>query len=233
MSGKKRTLRSRLPAITGLLFMALFTAGVIWLVKGFIDNAEPPEKTRVQKISLVKPPPPKPEEKLPEPEKMEQEQPRQDEVQLDAPPTPDQPQDEGPPPGEQLGLDADGSGSGDGFGLAARKGGRDITTLGSGPKLNQGNPWGWYDALLNDGVNSAFQKALAREEALKGKSYKVIVKVWIDGGGNVTRAALVDSTGDARADEVLKDALRDMRALREGPPADMPQPVKIRVTSRA
>jgi len=44
---------------------------------------------------------------------------------------------------------------------------------------------------------------------------------------------LVDSTGDARADEVLKDALRDMRALREGPPGDMPQPVRLRVTSRA
>ncbi len=232
MSGKKKSLRSRLPVIAGLLFMALFTAGVIWLVKGFIDNAEPPEKTRVQKISLVKPPPPKPEEKPPEPEKVEQEQPKQDEVQMDAPPTPDQPKDEGPPPGEQLGLDADGSGSGDGFGLAARKGGRDITTLGGGPKQT-GNPWGWYDAILNDAVNSAFQKALGRESALKDKNYKVIVKIWIDADGKVERAALVDSTGDVRADEVLKDALRGMRALREGPPAGMPQPVKIRVTSRA
>lgn len=232
MTGKRRTLRSRLPALAGLLFMALFTAGVIWLVKGFIDNAEPPEKTRVQKISLVKPPPPRPDEKPPEPEKLEQEQPREDEVQLDAP-TPDQPQDEGPPPGEQLGLDADGSGGGDGFGLAARKGGRDITTLGGGPKAVQGNPWAWYDAVLNESMNSAFQNALTREKALKDKNYKVIVKVWIDPSGRITRTSLVDSTGDTRADEVLKDALRDMRALREGPPADMPQPVKIRVTSRA
>lgn len=232
MTGKKRTLRSRLPALAGLLFMALFTAGVIWLVKGFIDNAEPPEKTRVQRISLVKPPPPKPEEKAPEPEKLEQEQPRDDEVQLDAP-TPDEPQDEGPPPGDQLGLDADGSGGGDGFGLAARKGGRDITTLGGGPKGMQGNPWAWYDALVNEAVNAAFQAALAREKALKNKSYKVIVKVWLDSSGKVDRALLIDSTGDARTDEVLKEALNGMRALRDGPPADMPQPMKIRVTSRA
>ena len=230
MPGKKKSLRSRLPAIAGLLFMVLFTVGVIWLVKDFISNAEPPEKTKVQRISLVKPPPPKPEEKPPEPEKMEQ-PPKQDDVQMDAPSTPDQPEDEGPPPGEQLGLDADGSGSGDGFGLAARKGGRDITTLGGGgPK---GNPWGRYDALLNEAVSSAFQQALAREKALKGKNYKVIVKVWIDSSGKVTRAALVDSTGDSLADEVLKEALRNMRTLRESPPADMPQPVKIRVTSRA
>ena len=40
-------------------------------------------------------------------------------------------------------------------------------------------------------------------------------------------------TGDARADEVLKEALKGMRALRDSPPADMPQPIKIRVTSRA
>lgn len=229
MPGRKKPLRSRLPAIAGLLFMALFTVGVVWLVKDFISNAEPPEKTRVQKISLVKPPPPRPEEK-PEPEEKVEQEPKQDEVQLDAPPTPDRPQDEGPPPGEQLGLDAEGSGSGDGFGLAARKGGRDITTLSGGPK---GNPWSRYDALLNEGISSAFQNALAREKALKNKNYKVIVKVWIDGSGKVTRATLVDSTGDPRADEVLKEALRNMRALGEAPPADMPQPVKIRVTSRA
>jgi protein TonB len=59
------------------------------------------------------------------------------------------------------------------------------------------------------------------------------VKVWIDGSGQVARAALVDSTGDAHADEVLKEALKGMRALRDTPPADMPQPMKIRVTSRA
>jgi len=110
-------MRSRLPALAGMLFMALFTVGVIWLVKDFISNAEPPEKTRVQKISLVKPPPPKPQEKPPEPEKMEQEQTQQEEVQLEAP-SPDQPADEGPPPGEQLGLDADGGSGSDGFGLA-------------------------------------------------------------------------------------------------------------------
>ncbi|NWG38858.1 MAG: TonB family protein [Hydrogenophilaceae bacterium] len=203
------------------------------MVKGFIENSEPPEKTKVQKISLVKPPPPKPEEKPPEPEKIEpQDQPKQEEVQLDEPPPPDQPASDAPPPGEQLGLDSDGSGSGDGFGLAARKGGRDITTIG--PSKGSGsNPWAWYDSMLNAAVNSAFQQALAREQALKDKNYKVVVKVWIDEAGKVTRAFLVDSTGDTQADEVLKEALREMRPLREGPPNDMPQPVKIRVTSRA
>jgi protein TonB len=234
MPAKKRSIRSRAPVFIGAAFLVLFTAAVIWMVKGFIENSDPPEKTKVQKISLVKPPPPKPEEKPPEPEKIEpQDQPRQEEVQLDQPPPPDQPASDAPPPGEQLGLDSDGSGSGDGFGLAAKRGGRDITTIGPAKGGGVGNQWSWYDALLNSAVNSAFQQALAREQALKDKNYKVIVKVWIDAGGRVSRAELAESTGDASADEILKDALRDMRALREGPPADMPQPVKVRVTSRA
>jgi len=109
---------------------------------------------------------------------------------------------------------------------------RGIPTLAGSGGL-QGNPWARFDAILNEAVNDAFQRALAREQALKGKNYRVIVKIWLDDSGRVTRSALVDSTGDIRADSVLKDALRDMRALRERPPADMPQPVKIRVTSRA
>lgn len=197
---------------------------VLWL-RDVLMSGKPSKPMKLQQITLVRPlpPPPKPpEQKPPEPEVKE-------EVKLDEPqPTPEPQQADAPPPGPDLGVDAEGTGSGDGFGLVGKKGGADL--IGGGPK---GNPWGWYDALLNEAVNSAFQSALAREKALKNKNYKVIVKVWIDSTGNVTRAALVDSTGDVRADEVLKEALRDMRALRDSPPADMPQPVKIRVTSRA
>jgi protein TonB len=59
------------------------------------------------------------------------------------------------------------------------------------------------------------------------------VKVWIDARGQISRIALADTTGDAKVDELVKDVLQNLRALREAPPADMPQPIKIRVTSRA
>jgi protein TonB len=194
----------------------------LWL-KDMLVSDGPVKKPTIQQITLIKPPPPPPkppEEKPPEPEVKE-------EVKLDEPqPTPEQ-QAEAPPPGPDLGVDAEGTGSGDGFGLVGKKGGSEL--IGGGG----GNPWAWYDALVNEAVSSAFQAALAREKALKNKNYKVIVKVWIDSSGQVTRAALADSTGDARADEVLKEALKGMRAMRDGPPADMPQPMKIRVTSRA
>ncbi len=195
----------------------------LWL-KSVLVSDGPVKKPTIQQITLVRPPPPPPkppEEKPPEPEV-------KDEVKIDQPQETPEPQADAPPPGPDLGVDAEGSGSGDGFGLVGKKGASDLIGGGGG-----GNPWAWYDALVNDAVSSAFQAALGREKALKNKNYKVIVKVWIDGGGQVTRAALVDSTGDVRADEVLKEALKGMRALRDSPPADMPQPIKIRVTSRA
>jgi protein TonB len=196
---------------------------VLWL-KDVLTSGKPSKPMKLQQITLMRPPPPPPkppEEKPPEPEVKE-------EVKLDQP-TPDKPQPaDAPPPGADLGVDADGSGEGDGFGLVGKKGAGDLIGSGGG-----GNPWGRYDALLNEAVSSAFQQALARDKALKGKNYKVMVKVWIDSSGKVTRAVLIDSTGDERVDEVLKEALSSMRALRDVPPADMPQPVKVRVTSRA
>lgn len=205
------------------LGLALAVLLALWL-KDMLQSGKPSKPMKLQQITLMRPPPPPPkppEEKPPEPEVKE-------EVKLDEP-TPEEPQPaDAPPPGADLGVDAEGSGDGDGFGLVGKKGAGDLIGGGGG-----GNPWSRYDALLNEAVSNAFQQALARDKTLKGKNYKVMVKVWIDSSGKVARSTLLDSTGDARADEVLKEALNSMRALRDVPPADMPQPVKIRVTSRA
>jgi protein TonB len=193
----------------------------MWL-KDFLGSDTPPHKPSLQQITLIKPPPPPPPppEKPPEPVVKE-------EIKLSEPEPEPMDQADEPPPGPDLGIDAEGTGSGDGFGLVGKKGGADL--IGG----SRGNPWAWYDAIVNDAINSALQDALARENALKDKTYKVVVKVWIDAGGKVSRIALVENTGDAKVDELIKNVLQNLRALREGPPVDMPQPLKIRVTSRA
>jgi len=202
--------------IAGLVAAVLIA---LWL-KDMLTPKGPLQKMKVQQITLVKPPPPPPpppEEKPPEPEIKE-------EVKIDQPqPTPDPQQAEEAPAPLNVGDGAEG-----GIDVGGSRGTPTLAGSGGG-----GNPWGRYDALLNEAVSAAFQQALARDKALKGKNYKVMVKVWIDSGGKIERATLLDSTGDAHADEVLKEALNSMRALREVPPADMPQPVKVRVTSRA
>ncbi|HEX8874799.1 MAG TPA: TonB family protein [Nitrosospira sp.] len=208
----------------GIVLLALGGAVALGLwLKEFLGSDKPPPKQMHQQITLIKPPPPPPpppEQKPPEPVVKE-------EVKLEEPTPEPMDQADEPPPGPDLGVDAEGTGSGDGFGLVGKKGGADL--IGG----SRGNPWAWYDAIVNDAVNSAFQEALSREKALKDKNYKVVVKVWIDAGGKVNRVSLADGTGDARIDELLKDVLQNLKALREGPPADMPQPLKIRVTSRA
>lgn len=215
MEGDRKPAWVRWGGVAAGLVAAVLIA--LWL-KDMLTPKGPLQKMKVQQITLVRPPPPPPppEEKPPEPEIKE-------EVKLDEPqPTPDEPQQADAPPPDGI---AEGPAGGMATDIA-----RGVPTL---PGSGGGNPWVWYDALVNDAVNSAVQAALSREKTLKNRNYKVIVKVWIDGGGQVTRAALVDSTGDAHADEVLKEALKGMRALRDSPPADMPQPMKIRVTSRA
>jgi protein TonB len=193
----------------------------LWL-KDFLGSDEPPRKQSLQQITLIKPPPPPPPpEKPPEPVVKE-------EIKISEPDPEPMDQADEPPPGPDLAVDAEGTGSGDAFGLVGKKGGADLIGSGRG-----GNPWAWYDGIVNEALNSAFQDALAREQALKDKTYKVVVKVWIDTRGKISRIVLADSTGDAKVDELLKDVLQSLQALREAPPADMPQQIKIRVTSRA
>ena len=58
-------------------------------------------------------------------------------------------------------------------------------------------------------------------------------KTWIaTSGAQGQRAVLDDSTGDVKADAALSAALAEMRAFRDAPPADMPQPIRLRITNR-
>lgn len=226
MTPGKHPFRRKVPALIGGAFLLLCTVGVVLMVKNFIANADKPAKPKVQQISLVKPPPPKELPKPPEPEKMEPEPPK-DEVVMDeqTPPTPDQPADEGPPPGEQLGLDAEGGAGGDAFGLAARKGGRDITSLGGGG----GSREGWYGRL----ISRHLEDGLKRSKRLQGNSYQVVVQVWFDAAGGVQRVRLAQGSGNADLDGAIRDEIQSLPPLREALPGDLPQPVQIRVASRA
>jgi protein TonB len=187
-------------------------------LKDLLVSDKPAKKPRLQQITLVKPPPPPPpEKKPPEPEI------KKEEVKIEQP-KPDEapkPADNEPPAGKDLGVDAEGSGSGDGFGLVGRKGGRDLLA-GAGGK------YAGYTTLLRQQI----QEIMAKDKRLRSANYKAVVRIWMTRDGRVEKFEMVGSTGYPDTDGLIKLALASMPSLKEAPPEDMPQPIKMRITSR-
>ena len=191
----------------------------IYFVRSMTSTDNPPKKPVIQHISLLKPPPPpKPEEKPPEPEI------KKEEVKIDQPQpepeTPQQTQDD-TPAGKDLGVDADGGAGSDGFGLIGKKGGRDLFG-GSGGRF------AGYTGLLKQRI----QEALAKDKRLRNGDYKVIVKVWIKHDGSLDRFELTGTSGNPETDSAIKVAMAAMPPIKDALPDDMPQPVKLRISSR-
>ena len=209
----------------GALIAAMFLAGVAWLIVQSMQGKSAARKPSVQQVAILKqppPPPPKPPEKLPEPPKIKEE------VKLDTPkpePVPDRPAD--PAPADKpLGVDADGAAGSDGFGLAANKGGRDITTIGTA--VGGGGVGRYFTGLLQRN----FFDALARNRKAPQDEFSVVVKVWIGDDGRVQRTAILNGSGNAELDQLIEATLAEMAPLREVPPGNLRQ-VQLRLNRRA
>lgn len=192
--------------LSGALIV-LFIGAVYALIHNFLSAPKPPMKQVVHQISLLPPPPPI--EQPPQPEIKQ-------EVNIPEP----QPvaKDDAPPPGD-LGVDADGNGS-DGFQLRARKGGRDL--------LGAGSPFAWYTSRIEDSI----KKVLSASKKTRRADYVLLIKLWLKHDGSVERFELADSTGDADVDQSIKLALAKVEPLGSELPADLKQPVRLRITSR-
>ncbi len=201
-------------------------AGVIALIVWQMSTqTKSTKKQNVQQITMVKPlppPPPRPpEQKPPEVKKEEVKIEEKIETPKDEP-QPQQQQAERP-----LGIDADGAAGSDGFGLAANRGGRDITTIG-GTQSGGGNRQGYYAGI----VQRHIQDSLQRDKRLRGQEYRAVVHVWFRDDGRVQRTEVVGSSGKPDTDQSIIAALAESPPLKETLPSDLPQPVKLRVTSR-
>jgi protein TonB len=204
------------PAVALIVLVLLVGGGGVWLVRNFLNDAPPPQKKVVQEIRIVRPPP----EELPPPPPPP---PPEEEVDVPEPqPEPDPVASDEPPPGEQLGLDAEGSAGGDGFGLAARKGGRDLLASG-------GSAFTWYAGLLKNEILDRLQE----EERARSGSYSVPVRAWVRQDGTIERIELVRSTGDRVRDQAIEKVLAGISRLPQAPPPNMPQPMVLRIVSRA
>jgi protein TonB len=136
-------------------------------------------------------------------------------------PKPDPTPSNEPPPSEQLGLDANGGAGSDAFGLLGNKGGRDLLASG-------GSAFVWYAGLLKDRI---LDQLNGDQRAHRGE-YSLMVRVWVRGDGSIDHVSIVQGSGDRERDQAIEAALSRLPRLSQGPPADMPEPISLRIVSR-
>jgi len=213
---KPRRKRRYLPVIVLGLAVSVVGVGAVAFVRGILSGAAPPTKKVVQEIHVIRPPPPPPDLPPPPPPPPDEKVDVPDPVEK-----PDPTPSNEPPPGGQLGLDAEGTAGGDAFGLLGNKGGRELVGTG-------GSAFAWYAGLLKNEILDT----LGAEKQARTGSFSVIVRVWVRNDGTIDRVHIVQSSGDRERDRAIENALSRITRLSQAPPADMPEPISLRIVSR-
>jgi protein TonB len=202
-----------LVAVVGIALLGLIAWGVKTLMS---SKSGKPRKPPVVTLLPDKPPPPPPppkEEKKPEP-------PKEDRKDVKMEPPKETPQPAQNEPLKMEGAAGDGE-SAFGSGTVGREysGG----TIGA-----TGAVQGMYAGRLQRHL----QEQLSRNRKLRESDYRVTVKIWLRRDGSLERAELVASTGNEMLDQLLRESLQQIPPMREVPPENQMQPMKIRVTNR-
>lgn len=206
-------LRKWLPIVgAGVVVLAVGALGVFLVQR--MGGTSAPQQPLVQQVSLVMPPPPPPP-----PPQQEIEEPEVKELEMDEPePIAD---DDSSAPAEDLGLDAEGVAGSDAFGLKARKGGRGL--------LGGGDPFAWYAGILQRDL----QKALSNDDDIRGQGdYAIVVSIFLSSEGYIERTELESGSNRPELDSALKRALAGGIRVSREPPEDLPQPIRLRISSR-
>lgn len=213
---RKSWLHRNLPILVLGLMVMLIGSGAFALLRGFLRGGSAHPQQVVQQIQLIRPPPPPPNLPPPPPP------PPEEKVHIPTPQKTPQPTPDHQPPPQQLGLDAKGGAGSDAFGLAARPGGQDI--IGGGASA-----FVWYAGLLKDQILNQ----LGAQPEVRAAAYSVVVSVWIADDGTIQRVRIAQSSGDERRDHSIEEALARLGRLSQPPPADMPEPVTLRIVSHS
>ncbi len=209
-----------------VIILVLIVLVPVWVfaAQKFLSNSSTPRRPPAPIVGVVLPPPlvtpPPPPPLVRPPEQKMVEQPKISEAEE----KPDEKPPEQPDPG--LGTGITGNGSGDGFGLG--RGGGNGLGLGGGTRSNS-SKWGWYAGQLQTRIADALRThpktRLSRIDGL-------VVRIWADVTGRVTRVQLGGSSGDPAVDAALRSEILNGLQLREPPPPGMPMPIVLRINSR-
>lgn len=212
--------------VIGVVVLALLALAVYGVMQLLAGNAG--GKPKAPKISLIPtapppPPPPPPKiERKPEPPKEEKQ------VRAERP----QEKIEAPPAAPQLKMEGAAGNGPSAFGGGAITS-EDLSKLGSGAGGIGGERTNAMDPFKNyaGALKGELQRHLAKNSDLRRSNYRVEVRVWVGNDGALKRAELVGTTGDGETDELIRQAMTGLAAFSDAPPANMPQPIRLRIVT--
>lgn len=213
------SVRSWALGVIGLMLLV----GLVYLGFQSLGQGSAAPKRQTVKIAVLPdtpPPPPPPKEEIkpqPKPE--------------DAPPQPqEQKVVEAPPEPQQLKMEgAAGDGpSAFGSGSVTREYDKgDIGSGGGGGGTVNKLQFAFFSSQLQRHISSA----LAKDPAIKLGDYRVRVSVHLEPSGAFRQVSLESSTGDLALDRALEAALMRLPPMKDVP-AQLPQPISLRITNR-
>jgi protein TonB len=191
-----------------------------WFVRDKILTSQRQLAEVPQRVILLDQP--EPEQEEPPPEEIDAPEP-ETVIQEAAPDAPEI----GPSLDDSLGLDAEAVAGGDSFGLVAKRGARELLATVD-DEARRGQEFTFFASSLRQHI----QDELEQVTDLRTSNYTAEIAIWITGDGSIPRAEVRRSSGDANVDRLLREALISLRAMTIEPPRDMPQPVRLRISSR-
>lgn len=194
--------------LVGIAVLALLAWGVKSLLGGKSDRPRKPPTVTLMPDKPPPPPPPPKEEKKPDAPKEQRNETRAEQPK-------EQAQNE---PLKMEGAAGDGPGA-----FAAGSVGKDYVG---------GSIGGAQQSVYASRLQRHLQEELNRNRKLRESDYRVTLRVWLRKDGSVEKAELAQSTGNPTLDQLLRETLLQVSAMREAPPDNMPQPIRIRVTAR-
>jgi len=221
--------RKRSVIVLAALALLLALGGLGYWLSGMLGGKTAAVK-KPPKITLLAPPPPPPPPPPPKFEKKPDPPKEQKEMKVEQPV---QKQDT-PPPSPELKMDGPAGNGPSAFG-AGKITSEDLSKVGTGKpggtgsteKTGMFNPFANYANLLK----GELQRSLGKNANLKRRRYAVEVRVWITATGAASRFELVGGSGDSDTDEAINLAMAALPVFSQTPPNNMPQPIRLRIST--
>jgi protein TonB len=208
----------------GMIALTVIVGGLLYLafqmltsVNGVKIEAAP--ATAIDMLPLPPPPPPPPPERPPEPQ----------DAPKDAAPEP-QPQPDKPAPAPMQ-IDGPAQAGSDAYGMTAGSGGGmgSPGTAGTcvGPRCGT-VPVAGTDRFWGRNAANALESHIQGSGKVNVDAFVSQYDIWVDGSGNVTRAQLIQTSGNSKLDQTVLALLRSAGGLKP-PPASIRMPQRIKV----